>query len=242
MDSYIEFRMLRGIKMPGLLGEKIGMTQVFTDAGNWIPVTVIKAGPCTVLEKKLKDTHGYSAVQLGFKDAKRKKTAKKPYAGHFTKKGLKVLEFVREIRSNKAENYTAGDVVGVGSFITGDIVDIEGVSKGKGFQGVIKRHHFAGGMASHGCSVSHRVPGSIGQRTYPGKVFKGKKMPGRMGGEKVTLKNLEVMGVEAEQNLLLVKGAIPGGKNGYVVIYPRKSDFEGRFLKSKTAESAQPSN
>lgn len=214
---------------------------MFTDAGNWVPVTVIKAGPCTVLDKKLKDSHGYSAIQLGYKDARRKKTAKKPYAGHFTKKGLKVQEFVREIRSEKADAYAPGDIVGVGSFAIGDVVDVQGISKGKGFQGVIKRHHFAGGMASHGCSVSHRVPGSIGQRTYPGKVFKGKKMPGRMGAEKVTLKNLEVVGVEAEQNLLLVKGSVPGAKNGYVIIYPIKGDFEDRFLKNKASAGAQAS-
>lgn len=219
--------------MPGLLGEKIGMTQVFTESGSWVPVTVVQAGPCTVVERKLKDSHGYLAVQLGFKEARQKKRNNKPYAGHFTKKSLKVVEFVRELRSSKAESYDVGDELKVDSFSIGDMIDVEGISKGKGFQGVIKRHHFAGGHATHGCSVSHRVPGSIGQRTYPGKVFKGKKMPGRMGAEKVTLKNLEVVGVEAEQNLILIKGSIPGANHGYVVIYPKKADFEDRFLNNK---------
>src|SRR3990167_5034603 len=184
--------------MPGLLAEKLGMTQVFSETGAWIPVTVVRAGPCAVVAKKTCQKDGYGAIQLGFKeiDAKRRN---KPYAGHFTKKNLKVYKTLREMRTDHSDAYIPGDLLTVLQFAIGDVVDVTGVSKGKGFQGVMKRHHFAGGMASHGCSISHRAPGSIGQRTYPGKVFKGKRMAGRMGGGTVTGKNLKVGGIEPER-------------------------------------------
>lgn len=217
--------------MPGLLAEKIGMTQIFSETGAWLPVTVVRAGPCAVVTKKTKEKHGYGAIQLGFGevDAKRRN---KPYAGHFTKKNLKVYKTLREMRTDHSDAYVPGDFLTVGQFAIGDIIDVTGTSKGKGFQGVMKRHHFKGGRATHGCSLSHRHPGSIGQRTYPGKVFKGKRMAGRMGGETVTVKNLKVVGIEPTDHLLLIEGAIPGC-NRSIVVVRAKGDFEKKYLASK---------
>ncbi len=227
--------------MPGLLAQKVGMTQIFTPEGVWLPVTVLKAGPCFVVDTRSKEKHGYSAVQLGFKDASAKKKSNKAYAGHFKSKSLEPMAMIRELRTMKADAYNRGDQITVDLLQAGDQIDVEGISKGKGFQGVMKRHHFAGGHKTHGCSVSHRAPGSIGQRTYPGKVFKGKKMSGRMGGERVTVRNLKVVAVESEQNLILIKGAIPGANHGMLVLYPCTSDFEKRFSeKKKGAVEAAP--
>lgn len=218
--------------MPGLIAEKVGMTQIFTPEGQWIPVTVLHAGPCQVVQKKLPEKEGYAAVQVGFKEINPKRRSK-PYSGHFLKKKLKVYRFSKEFRTTQIENYNPGDLLTVNQFQAGDVVDISGTSKGKGFQGVMKRYHFSGGAATHGCSVSHRSAGSTGQNTYPGRIFKGKKMAGQMGNKQVTMKNLTVVGVEPEEHLLLIKGAVPGGKNAIVSIYPTTGDFEKRLIEGK---------
>lgn len=214
--------------MPGLLGEKLGMMQIFSEGGQWVPVTVVRAGPCTIIQKKQPAKEGYSAVQLGYFEQKEKRSTKAEIK-HCTSKGQKVYRFLKEFRTNRLDVYQPGDQLTVSLFQKGDVVDVSGVSKGKGFQGVMKRHHFAGGRASHGCSLSHRSAGSIGQRTYPGKVFKGKRMAGQMGNERVTMKNLDVVGIENEQNLLLIKGAIPGANHSIVVITPKSNQFEQRI-------------
>ncbi|OGQ06766.1 MAG: 50S ribosomal protein L3 [Deltaproteobacteria bacterium RIFCSPLOWO2_12_FULL_40_28] len=217
--------------MSGLLAEKIGMTQVFDKNGDRVSVTVLKAGPCTVVTMKTREKDGYRAVQLGFCEQKEKRVTK-PYAGHFKKKNLPIARYLKEFRT-KSDQYTQGDLLTVAFLQAGDVIDVQGVSKGKGFQGVIKRHHFGGMPASHGVSLSHRAPGSIGQRTWPGKVFKGKRMPGRMGYEKVTTKNLKVFAIEPEQNLLLVKGAVPGANHSLILVYPKGNEIEKRFLEGK---------
>lgn len=221
------------IKMPGLLGEKLGMTQVFTSKGSCVPVTVLRAGPCPIVTKKISSKDGYDAVQIGYQEIDSKKRSK-PYAGHFTKKNLKVCRFLREVRSKNSDQYSPGDILTVSQFQEGDIVDVVGQSKGKGFQGVMKRYHFGGGTASHGCSVSHRSGGSVGQCTWPSKVFKGKKMPGQMGNKKVTVRNLKVVGVEAKENIILIQGSVPGPNHSMIMIVPKKGDFEKRFLEQKS--------
>lgn len=199
--------------MKGILGRKLGMTQVFTEDGNVIPVTVIEAGPCVVLQKKDLQTDGYQAVQLGFADKKR---ANKPEAGHANKAGTTPKRYVREIRGVDLAAYEVGQVILADTFAPGDIVDVTGVSKGKGFAGAIKRHNQARGPMAHG-SRYHRGPGSLGS-INPNRVFKGQTLPGRMGGERVTVQNLEVVKVDAERNLLLVKGSVPGPKKSFVTI------------------------
>lgn len=223
--------------MPGLLGEKLGMTQIFNEKGQRVPVTVIKAGPCVVVQKKLGLKEGYSAIQVGFQEADLKK-ALKPLAGHFVKKQLKGYKVLREFRTTQADSYQPGEELTVSLFRMGDLIDVCGTSKGKGFQGVMKRHHFAGGYASHGCSISHRSAGSVGQRTYPGKIFKGKRMAGRMGGDQVTVQNLMVVGIEPEQHLLLIKGAVPGANHSVLMIYPKAGDFEKRREGKKETPTA----
>ncbi|MBI2340915.1 MAG: 50S ribosomal protein L3 [Deltaproteobacteria bacterium] len=221
--------------MPGLIGEKLGMTQIFTPDGSWVPVTVLEAGPCTVVFKRTPEKEGYAAVQLGYRE-KPSVQVTRPYAGHFKKAGQKIFRYLQELKTMHLDFYKPGDVLSVGQFQVGDRIDVAGRSKGKGFQGVMKRHHFSGGMASHGCSVSHRSAGSIGQRTYPGKVFKGKRMAGQMGNKNVTMKNLTIVGIEADKNLLLVKGAVPGANHSMVTIYPKDESFEKRRQK----EDAEP--
>lgn len=229
--------------MPGLIGEKLGMTQIFTADGSWVPVTVLQAGPCTVVFKCLPEKEGYAAIQLGYREKAENKVTK-PYAGHF-KKGkppggeLKIYQYLKELETKHLDLYQPGDEITVGQFQIGDHVDIQGVSKGKGFQGVMKRHHFAGGMASHGCSLSHRSAGSIGQRTYPGKVFKGKRMAGQMGNKTVTMKNLTIVGIEPSRHLLLIKGAVPGANHGIVTIRPKDGEFEKRKTAKKPEEKEQ---
>lgn len=198
----------------GLLGKKIGMSQVYAADGQRIPVTVLEAGPCTVLQKKTGKADGYEAVQLGF-GAKKVHRTNKPDMGHFKKAGKGAFAHVREFSS--AKDCQVGDEVTCDMFKPGDRIDITGTSKGKGFQGVMKRWGFAGGRASHG-SMFKRGPGSIGQSAWPSKVFKGKKMAGQMGNERVTTHNLIVVDVRPEQNLILVRGAVPGPKNGLVMI------------------------
>ena len=199
-----------------ILGRKLGMTQVWSKDDRLIPVTVIQAGPCIVTQIKTLDKEGYSAVQLGFGGVKASRV-NKPMQGHFDKAGVTPSKLLREVHVDDAANYELGQRITVERFAESKTVDVSGVSKGKGFAGVMKRHNFGGGPGAHG-SHFHREPGSIGQCAYPGRVFKGAKLPGHMGDELVTVKNLEVIKVDAELNLLLVKGAIPGGKGAFVSI------------------------
>ena len=199
-----------------ILATKVGMTQIFDESGALIPVTVLQAGPCVVTQVKTVENDGYSAVQVGFVD-KREKLVNKPVKGHFDKAGVSYKRFVREFRLEDAENYNVKDEIKVDVFAAGDKVDATAISKGKGFQGAIKRHGQSRGPMAHG-SKFHRHAGSNGSATSPGKVFKGKKMPGRMGGVKVTIQNLEVVRVDADNNLLLIKGAVPGSKKCLVTV------------------------
>jgi large subunit ribosomal protein L3 len=197
--------------MVGILGKKLGMTQIYREDGRAYPVTVIEAGPCCVVQVKTLEKDGYEAVKLGFLEGKEKKI-NKPETGMFKKAGVKLYRILREFRTG---GLAVGDFVTVETFAKGDKVDVSGVSKGKGFQGVMKRHNFSGGPASHG-STFYRAPGSIGASSYPSRVWKNQKLPGHMGSERVTVKNIEVVEVKAEQNLLLVMGAVPGA-NGTIV-------------------------
>ncbi|MFB7141165.1 MULTISPECIES: 50S ribosomal protein L3 [unclassified Bacillus (in: firmicutes)] len=199
----------------GILGKKIGMTQVFAENGELIPVTVIEATPNVVLQKKTTETDGYEAIQIGFAD-KREKLANKPEKGHSAKANTAPKRFVRELRNADVTAYEVGQEVKVDIFANGDIVDVTGTSKGKGFQGSIKRHNQSRGPMSHG-SRYHRRPGSMGP-VAPNRVFKNKALPGQMGGEKVTVQNLQIVKVDVERNLLLVKGNVPGSKKSYVTI------------------------
>lgn len=201
----------------GILGKKLGMTQVFAADGRCISVTVVEAGPCVVLQKKTVATDGYNALQLGF-GVKKSHRVNKPEMGHFKKVGKGAFAHLRELRADNVDNYNVGDELTCDSiFAAGDIIDVTGTSKGKGFQGVIKRWNFAGGRATHG-SMFHRGAGSIGASAWPSRVFKGKKMAGQMGNERVTVQNLQVVEIRPEENLILVKGAIPGAKNSLVMI------------------------
>lgn len=223
--------------MAGLLAEKLGMTQIFNEEGVWVPVTVLRAGPCPVVEKKTPEKHGYAAIQVAFDELAENK-ANKPKNGTFKKRGLKTHRHLKEFRVLEIDAFSPGQLLLASHLKAGDVIDVEAISKGKGFQGVMKRHHFSGLNASHGVSVSHRSPGSVGQRTYPGKIFKGKRMAGRMGNEKVTVKNLKVVGVEADQNLILVRGSVPGANSGLVAIYPRVKDFTKRLAAPAATETA----
>lgn len=199
----------------GILGRKIGMTQVFAENGNLIPVTVVEVAPNVVLQKKSVDSDGYTAVQVGFED-KREKLSNKPEKGHVAKANTAPKRFIREFRGDDLAAYEVGQEVKVDMFATGDIVDVTGISKGKGFQGVIKRHGQSRGPMAHG-SRYHRRPGSMGP-VAPNRVFKGKLLPGRMGGDQVTVQNLEIVKVDAERNLLLIKGNVPGAKKALLKI------------------------
>jgi large subunit ribosomal protein L3 len=200
----------------GIVGKKVGMTQVFQDDGAVVAVTAIEAGPCTVTQIKTKAKEGYDAVQLGFGQAKR---INRPQRGHLKKLGL--YKHLREFRVEDASKIQLGDSVDVGIFHPGDLVDVTGTSKGRGFAGVVKRHHFAGSSKTHGQSDRHRAPGSIGAGTDPGRVIKGLKMAGHMGDERVTAQKLQVVKADPERNLLLVRGAVPGARNGLLIV--RKS-------------------
>ena len=201
----------------GLIGRKLGMTQLFAPDGTVQPATVLKAGPCVVAQVKTAERDGYEAVQIGYVDVKPSKE-NKPTAGHFAKAGVPATRIRREVRVVAGgETPKAGDQVNVSIFADGDRVDVIGTSKGKGFQGVVKRHHFRGGRATHG-SMFHRAPGSIGASSYPSRVVKGMRMAGHMGSDRVTVRNLKVLKVDAENNLLLLEGAVPGGANGVVII------------------------
>ncbi len=198
----------------GIIGKKLGMSQIFS-GGELIPVTVIQAGPCAVVQKKTAERDGYAAVQLAFEEEKRQNRTTKPVAGHYKKGAVAPHRSLREFRT---EEFDQGQQVTVEIFQQGEMVTVSGTSKGKGFAGVMKRHNFRGGPGGHG-SMFNRAPGSIGASAYPSRVLPGKKLPGHMGVDTVTVKNLKVVEVRKEQNLLLVRGAVPGGKNGIVLIY-----------------------
>ena len=194
----------------GLIGKKIGMTQIFDESGKVIPVTVIEAGPCVIAQVKTEETDGYTAVQLGYGDIKEKKL-NKPTKGHFTKVNVTPKKHLREFRLDSVEGLAVGQELKADVFAVGDKLDIQGTSKGKGFQGVIKRHGQSRGPMGHG-SMYHRRPGSMGPTSTPGRVFKGKKLPGHMGVETITIQNLEVVRVDLDKNVILVKGSVPGVK------------------------------
>lgn len=201
----------------GIIGKKLGMTQIFNEKGQVVPVTVIQAGPCVVVQRKTSAKEGYDAIQIGFVDPQGGKRASKPEKGHCEKHGVAPVRVLREVKVDPESPLKEGDSILVTEFEAKTKVHVTGISKGKGFQGVVKRHHFRGGRATHG-SMFHRAPGSIGGSSYPSRVWPGMRMGGHMGAEQVTVRNLEIARVDAENNLLLVKGAVPGPKGGYVVI------------------------
>src|SRR5690349_22214406 len=203
---------------PGILGKKIGMTQVFRPDGQAVPVTLLKAGPCMVVQRKTPTTDGYDAVQLGLVEFVKPQRLNKPQTGHLKKAGVDGAKFLREFRMGPGDDdLKAGDKVLVDQFKPSDKVDVIGISKGRGFAGLVKRHHFRGGAATHG-SMFHRAPGSIGASAWPSRVIKGNRAAGRMGNSRVTVRNVQVMKVDAEENLLWVKGSIPGPNGGYLII------------------------
>lgn len=204
-------------QVKGLLGEKLGMTQVFDESGRVIPVTVVRAGPCVVTQVRTPDRDGYSAVQLGY-GAVDPRRVNKPLAGHFRAAGVTPRRYLAEVRTDDAAEYTVGQEVTVEIFTPGQRVDVAGVSKGKGFAGLMKRHNFRGLPDSHGTERKHRSPGSIGACATPGRVFKGLRMAGRMGGRRVTVQNLAVQAVKPDENLLLLQGAVPGPNGGLVYV------------------------
>ncbi len=201
--------------MIGLIGKKIGMTQIFDEKGNVIPVTVIKAGPCRVIHRKNKEKHGYDSVQLGFEEVDEKKVSK-PMLGHFKKHNSPPYRYLKEFRLKLYKDINEGEVFDVSMFEEHELLKVTGTSKGKGFQGVMKRHNFHGFKATHGVHESYRGPGSIGQCATPARVFKGKKLPGHQGVDKVSVLNLQVVKVDVEKNLVMVKGAVPGHRNSIV--------------------------
>jgi len=203
--------------MKGILGKKIGMTQIFTESGELIPVTVIEATPSFVVQKKTVEKDGYAALQLGFIEKKMEKV-NKPLQGHFKKASDKAFYFLKEVAFDDIDKYQIGQEIKVTDvFSEGEIIDVTGTSKGKGFQGVMKRHNFKGGRATHG-SMFHRAPGSAGSSAYPSRVWKGKRYPGHMGNERVTVQNLKIEKIIEDKNLILIKGAVPGAVNSLVVI------------------------
>lgn len=199
-----------------IIGRKVGMTQIFDEAGRVVPVSVVLAGPCVVVQKKTVEKDGYSAIQVGYEDI-REGLVNKPLKGHFKKSGISVKRFLRELRTEDAEKYNVGDILKADVFTAGEKVDVSGISKGKGYQGVIKRWNANRGPTTHG-SKYHRSVGSMGASSYPSRTFKNKKMPGHMGNANVTVQNLEVVKVDPEKNLILIKGGIPGPKKGLVFI------------------------
>jgi large subunit ribosomal protein L3 len=208
----------------GIIGKKLGMTQIFAPDGTMTPVTVIKAGPCVVVQRKTVSTDGYEAVQLGLVEERAPKRINKPMKGHFEKAGIPPTRILREFRlADDAAEINVGDKVLVDQFSENDVVDVVGTSKGRGFAGFVKRHGFGGGRASHG-SMFHRAPGSIGASAFPSRVIKGTRMAGHMGVERNTIKNLRIMKVNKEENILLVKGSVPGPNGAYVLIRKKQID------------------
>jgi large subunit ribosomal protein L3 len=206
------------IVINGLLGRKIGMTQIFGPTGEAIPVTVIEAGPCVVTQIRTSESDGYEAVQIGFGDI-RPKSVNKPRQGQLAKAG-RLVRYLREFAADNVAEHQVGELLNVDRFQTGELIDVTGTSKGRGFQGVVKRHGFSGGPKTHGQSDRHRAPGSIGAGTTPGRVWKNTRMAGRMGNKRVTVQNLEVVDVLPEQHIILVRGSVPGAKNGLLMLRP----------------------
>lgn len=209
----------------GIIGRKLGMTQVFVGGEELIPVTVVEAGPCTVIQKKTKQTDGYDAIQIGFRELKSQRV-KRPLMGRFQKANAAPVRFLREIKVDNIDDYEVGQILKVDIFAPGERVDVTGISKGRGYQGVMRRHGFGGGRASHG-SMFHRAPGAIGAHEEPGRVLKGKKLPGQMGNRRITVQNLQVVDVDPERNIILLRGAVPGATNGALMLrnavkYPGK--------------------
>ena len=206
--------------MLGIIGRKVGMTQVFDEKGEIIPATLIEAGPCPIVQVKTLAKDGYAAIQVGFGD-KREKNLTKPVVGHYKKAKLPVRAMLKEFRVEDSSAYSTGQEITVEQFELGKRVDVVATSIGRGFQGTTKRHGFTGGKATHGVTT-HRQPGSIGCSAYPSRVIKGKRLPGRMGGKQITMKNLKVVAIDAEQSLIVVRGSIPGPVRGYVLVTPAK--------------------
>lgn len=225
--------------MIGLLGKKVGMTQIFDDEGRQIPVTVIELGPCHVTDVKTKEKHGYSAVQLGF-DKNKEQRFNKPQQGQFKKASAPCLNFVREIRTDDTEGVEVGSELKVDNFESGDFVDIEGVSIGKGFQGVVKRHGFKGGATTTHGNKTGRKPGSTGMSAYPARTIKGTKLPGQTGNKKLSVQNLKVVKVDLENDLLAVKGAVPGFDGAYVVVKTSVKKGEARKWKLPASSAEEP--
>jgi large subunit ribosomal protein L3 len=203
--------------LKAIVGQKVGMTQIYDQHGVVVPVTVVLAGPCHVIQIMSKEKHGYEAIQIGYGDVK-EKSLNKPMLGQFSKRNVPVSRWVREIRTSKAASFQVGQSIKADTFAPGDYVDVSGLSKGKGFAGAMKRHNFSGGPSTHGQSDRARAPGSSGSNTYPGRVFKGKKFPGHMGVEGVTVQHVEVIEVHPEKDLLLIRGALPGPKENLLMI------------------------
>jgi len=204
--------------MNGILGKKIGMTGVFDEKGNYIPCTIIEAGPCYITQIRSMEVDGYQAIQVGF-DEKPERLINKPQTGQFNKANVKPVYYLSEFRVDDVSGFKVGDAVDVSMFSKGDKIKVTGISIGRGFQGVMKRHHFGGGLMTHGQSDRQRAPGSIGASSYPSRVFKGQRMAGRMGGVKRTVRNLSIVNIILDSNLLLVKGSVPGAKNSYLKIF-----------------------
>src|SRR6185436_12175028 len=205
----------------GIIGKKIGMTQVYADDGRAVPVTVVEAGPCVVVQRKSKERDGYSSIQIGLVERRRVKRVTKAMKGHFDKAGIPPCRVLREFRVEDGAEVKVGDKLSVEMFAAGDAINVTGISKGKGFQGVVKRHHFRGGAATHG-SMFHRAPGSIGASAFPSRVLKGMRGAGHMGQDQVTVRNLQVIRVDGEKNIMLIRGAVPGANDGYIVIRKKK--------------------
>lgn len=214
--------------MKQFLGKKIGMTRIFAEDGTVVPVTVIEAGPCRVTQVKTVEKDGYRAAQVAFGE-KRKKLINKPLAGHLKKSGLEATRWLGELKLEDGDNFEVGQTLDVSVLHPGDFIKVTGISKGLGFQGAVRRHHFAGGPKTHGQSDRHRAPGSVGASSFPSRTFRGQRMAGRMGGETVTVKNLKIVEVDLEHNALLVKGAVPGKPNGLVkleILEPASARFK----------------
>ncbi len=222
--------------MVGLLGKKIGMTHIFDENGRLMSVTLIEAGPCYVVQIKTKESDGYNSIQIGF-DEKKPRLVKKVEAGHFKKAGVNVLRFVKELRLNDVSNYKVGQSIGSDLFAKGDFVDVVGTSIGKGFQGGMKRWNWSGGPGGHG-SMFHRAVGSIQSGARLGRVTKGHHLPGHMGSDRVTIQNLEILKVDKDNNLLVVKGAVPGHKNSYLIVKEAKKMPKG-YIKHKVVVQTQ---
>ena len=220
------------VGLKAILGQKVGMTQIYDNGGHIIPVTVIEAGPCHIAQVLTKERHGYEAIQVAYGDVN-ERNVNKPRAGMFKKANIPMARWFREFRVAKSADFQIGQAVTADVFSVGDYVDVSGLSKGKGFAGVMKRHNFGGGPATHGQSDRQRAPGSSGSNTYPGRVFKGKKFPGHLGNETSTVQHLEIVQVLADKNLIMVRGAVPGSKESLVFLRQTVKKLKARVIKAE---------